>query len=370
MIRYLIIISLSFVFFSCSQNNCESCEEKASINSSSLKLKYAKGFEINYFEHHTEIKIKHPNSGELVQRLILSDTSMIKPINPLVFSSSTTHLAFIDALSENKSVKGFENINYVYNPTYLSQFDSNETIDIAIGETIDLEKVATLKPDMFFISGLLGRSTQYERVEKLGIPIIEVVEWVEIHPLARAEWIKFFAEFYGKQKLADSIFSVIESEYLSLVDLTQKIDSLSKPKVLTGSSFRGNWSLPGGKNYASIFLIHAGAYYPNYYTNRNSESIPYDLESVLSKFSDAQLWLHPGASSLKKLLDEDSRYSQFEAFKSAKVFEVNRRMLPNGANDYWETSIIRPDYLLRDLIKIIHPELLPNHELYFYQKLE
>ena len=38
--------------------------------------------------------------------------------------------------------------------------------------------------------------------------------------------------------------------------------------------------------------------------------------------------------------------------------------------DYWEAGISNPDVVLSDLIKIFHPELLPNHQLFFYQKLD
>ncbi len=368
-IQHLIILLIVVISFSCKENVSQPKNVEQQIESK-LELKYAKGFEINRFKTHTEIKVKHPIDGSFIQKFYLSDTSKINSVISSIFSSSTTHLAFIEVLGCAQKVKGFINKNYVYNSTYINQFNSEQTADVAQGDLIDLEKTVRLKPDVFFISGLLGKSAQFERVEQIGIPLIEVVEWAEIHPLARVEWIKFFGELLGKQHKADSIFNEIEKNYLSLKNLVLEIDSLSKPLVLTGSSFKGTWSLPGGKNFSSILMTHAGGNYPFYHTSYTSESLPYSIESVASEFLEADVWLRPGASSLNDLLSEDERYKEFKAFKTGSVFEANKRILPSGANDYWETALIRPDLLLKDLIKIFHPEILPEHELYFYQKLD
>ena len=41
-----------------------------------------------------------------------------------------------------------------------------------------------------------------------------------------------------------------------------------------------------------------------------------------------------------------------------------------GGNDYWESGAVSPHLILADLVKIFHPQLLPDHELVYYQKLE
>lgn len=358
-----------FILLSCSEKKNKEDHQVKEV-ASKLELKYAKGFGINHFDNHTELLVMHPENGELIQTIIISDTSRIKLNITSVFSASTTHLAYIDALGENTKVKGFVNKDYIFNSTYLKQFESEVTIDIGYGEEIDLEKIISNKPDAFLISGLLGKAPQFEKIEQMGIPLIEIVEWAEIHPLARAEWIKFYGVLFNKEKEADSIFNEIESNYKNLLSKTQKLDSTSKPLVLTGSSYKGTWYLPGGKNFSSLLMTHAGGNYPFFRTSYTSESLPYSMESVAAEFLDADIWLRPGAKSLEGLAAEDSRYEKFNAFKTGEVYEVNKRTLPSGANDYWETALVRPDMLLKDLIKIFHPELFPDYELYFYQKLE
>ena len=47
--------------------------------------------------------------------------------------------------------------------------------------------------------------------------------------------------------------------------------------------------------------------------------------------------------------------------------------LADGCNTYtvpyYETVPFRPDLLMRDVVKIMHPELLPGHTLRFYTPL-
>ena len=165
---------LSIVVVSCAEKVNEKSNLSISENKDSLVLKYAKGFEVNYYKNHTEITVKHPENGNHIQTLIISDTSKIKNSLTSIFSSSTTHLAYLDLLQVNKNVTGFVNKDYIYNSIYLSQFESGETIDIGYGEDIDMEKLVSNKPEVFFISGLLGKAPQFERIEEMGIPLIEV----------------------------------------------------------------------------------------------------------------------------------------------------------------------------------------------------
>ncbi|BAL99694.1 MAG: hypothetical protein KatS3mg049_2263 [Caldilinea sp.] len=52
------------------------------------------------------------------------------------------------------------------------------------------------------------------------------------------------------------------------------------------------------------------------------------------------------------------------------MYNNNARLNEYGGNDYWEGGLANPDVVLADLIKIFHPELLPDHELVYYRKLD
>jgi len=98
-------------------------------------------------------------------------------------------------------------------------------------------------------------------------------------------------------------------------------------------------------------------------------SLPFEV--VLEKAQKAEFWIAPGDfSSLKQMSDSNPHYAQFNSFKNKKVYSYALNKGAKGGILYFEWSPTRPDWVLKDLIKIFHPELLPNHKLFFFQKLK
>jgi len=73
--------------------------------------------------------------------------------------------------------------------------------------------------------------------------------------------------------------------------------------------------------------------------------------------------------SRKSITDYNIDFSNFKAFKTQKVYNNIKRLNSEQGNDFWESGITRPDLVLKDLIKIFHPDLI-DHELFYYQRLE
>jgi iron complex transport system substrate-binding protein len=193
-------------------------------------------------------------------------------------------------------------------------------------------------------------------------------EYLEKHPLGRAEWIKFMALFFNKEKAADSIFAIIEKEYLDIQARAKTVDS--KPSVLSGIVYGDTWFLPGGQNYAAVLLNDAGCNYLWKETSSNG-FLELSFESVYEKAHDADLWIGVGSfSSLKEIEAADHRYTRFRPFKQKKVYTSNLKKGLKGGSEFLELGYLRPDIILKDLVKIAHPDLLPEHDLYFHKKLE
>jgi iron complex transport system substrate-binding protein len=52
------------------------------------------------------------------------------------------------------------------------------------------------------------------------------------------------------------------------------------------------------------------------------------------------------------------------------IFNNILRNTPEGGSDFWETGVVEPDAILRDLIKIFHPELDTGWNLKYYMQLK
>jgi len=193
-------------------------------------------------------------------------------------------------------------------------------------------------------------------------------EYLEKHPLGRAEWIKFAALFFNKEKVADSAFQVIENNYLETQALAQT--AASKPRVICGIVYGDAWFLPGGQNYAARLLQDAGCTYP-WHNDPSQGFLELSFEAVYEQAREADLWIGTGSyTTLKDMEAGDHRYAKFKAFQQRQVYSSDARRGAKGGSEYLELGYLRPDLILQDLVKIAHPALLPNHTLYFHQPLQ
>jgi iron complex transport system substrate-binding protein len=205
------------------------------------------------------------------------------------------------------------------------------------------------------------------RVSQAGIPVVFNNEWMETSLLARAEWIKFIAAFYDKESLADSVFSDIAFRYNDIK--AKALNVKDKPKIMAGSNFRGTWYMPSGHNFMGKLFADAGADY--FYANDTTAgSLPLNVETVLKNFSATDIWLNCNFNSLEELIKADTKHALFLPVKLNKVYNFNKRLLPSTANDFWESAVARPDLLLSDVIAILHPDLLPQYQLVYAEKLK
>ena len=70
------------------------------------------------------------------------------------------------------------------------------------------------------------------------------------------------------------------------------------------------------------------------------------------------------------MLSNHNGYSYFEAFKNNKTYTYTNKIGPKGGLLYFELGNLRPDLILKDIIKIAHPELLTTYESFFFKALE
>lgn len=176
------------------------------------------------------------------------------------------------------------------------------------------------------------------------------------------------ALFFNKEKEADSVFNFIEGEYLKTLALANQ--SSANPTILSGVVYGDAWFLPGGQNYAARLFKDAGGEYL-WATDPSSGYLELSFESVYTKAKDAELWIGVGSfNSLSEIKAADKRYSMFKSFENGNVYTYNARLGAKGGSEFLELGYLRPDLILKDLTKILHPEKLPNHELFFHKKIE
>jgi len=247
------------------------------------------------------------------------------------------------------------------------RIDEGKVKDLGMDKSMNLELLATLKPSLVMGYQMNNDLGQLKKILALGIPVVVNAEYLEKHPLGRAEWIKFMALFFNKEREADSIFRFIESEYLKTNALVKNTGH--EPTVMSGIVYGDTWFLPGGQNYAAKLFDDAGYRYL-WRTDPSGGFLELSFESVYEKAKNADFWIGVGSfKSLAEIRASEERYTRFRPFQEGKIYTYNARQGAKGGSEFLELGYLRPDYVLKDLVKIAHPELLPGHELYFHRQL-
>ncbi|MDO5772182.1 MAG: ABC transporter substrate-binding protein [Bacteroidales bacterium] len=282
------------------------------------------------------------------------------PIERAVVYSSV-HAGVMKELGAFSAVRGVCDAQYYTMPEVQSGLDDGSIADCGNSLSPTIERLVALKPDAIILSPF--QNAGYGVLTNLGVPIIECADYMEHTPLGRAEWIKLFGELLCCREKADSIFQATADEYSALTALTATVEH--RPKVISEMITSGVWFVPGGDSYMAHLFTDAGASYP-WSDNNNSGSLSLDFSQVLARAQDADFWL------IKP--DRHLSYSDFEA-----INPLNVKFKAFGCRGVYqcvtsETSLFtdfpfHPQVLLRDFVKIFHPELLPDYQLRYYQPL-
>ena len=289
------------------------------------------------------------------------------PVQKIVLMS-TTQVALFDVLDTTEVIIGLSNPKYVWNPRVKKLIQKGEIIGVRQPSRLNLEQVLKLKSDVVIAVGFPDMQYQtYGVLENAGIPVIYNAEWQERSILGRAEWMKVAAVLLNQEAKCEAIFNRTVVSYDSLKKLTVSVTH--KPTVVCNVPRKGVWHIPGGRSYVAELIQDAGANFP-WGNNPNTGSRVIGFEEVYEVGIRADIWLNAGlCQDLSGITDVDARLSDFQPFKTQHVYVNIKRWHPEKGNSYWETGIVSPHLILADLIHIIHPNILSNPELYFYQKL-
>lgn len=368
-----------FLAFCIALASCKEAVHKDPTSESNSNVIYAKGFEIENFENYSILSISNPwPESEVEYRYLLKkstapvigeeeyDAVLNIPIQSIVVTS-TTHIPSLEMLGVEQALLGFPNLDYVSSERTRSLISRGAIKELGKNESLNTEVLIEIRPDVVVTFAVEGKNNAIASIEHAGIPVLYNADWTETHPLGKAEWIKFFGVLFGKVNEADRIFTEIERDYNKAKTLA--CSSSSFPTVLSGAMYKDIWYLPQGDSWAAKFIEDAHGNYL-WEDRKGIGSLSLNLESVLETGKDAAYWIGPSQfEHYDQLLEAHSVYSEFKAFQDKKVYGFMHKKGITGGVIYYELAPNRPDLVLKDMIKILHPELLPDYELFFFAPL-
>ena len=282
-----------------------------------------------------------------------------------IVAMSSTHIAMLDAIDEVGRVAGVSGIDYISNPDIQARRDSIS--DVGYEGNINYELLLSLDPDLVLLYGVNGASSMESKLEELDIPFMYVGDYLEESPLGKAEWMIVLSELTDKREKGIEIFQEIPQRYYALKALTDSVSQ--RPTVMFNTPWNDSWVMPSTQSYMARLIADAGAEYI-YKENSSNSSTPIGLETAYGLIQKADYWINVGsATTLEELKAVNPKFADAKAVNEKTVYNNNLRLTPTGGNDYWESAVVRPDVVLRDLIHIFHPELVSD-SLYYYRRLK
>ncbi len=340
-------------------------------------IRYAKGFTVQHCEGYTSVEVRDPwDSTRILQRYLLvsrdsalpsrlpQGTVVRTPVRNVVVYTSV-HAAIIDCLGETRRVIGVCEPRYMETPAIQDGLREGRITDLGEATAPNVEKMINIGAEIIIASPF--QNAGYGPAEKLGIPIVEAADYMESLPLGRTEWIRFYGLLFGKAAVADSIFRETEGEYMKLKELAKDVSR--RPRVFAEKKFGSSWYMPAGNSYIAHLYADAGADYV-FKDLAGTGSTPLAFETVLNRAIHADVWMMKynltEEMTYKDLRVEYTPYENFDAFKRRNIYTCNTGVVP-----YFEEFPLHPDYLLKDMVWIFHPELLPaDYAPRYYRKMK
>lgn len=356
------ILSIQLMF------SCNNLNQKTLNPQRGIGCEYATNIDIIVADGIKSIVVRESwdpksKSGDTIK---ISDNCEKQPKR--VVCMSTSHIAYLTSLGLEDYIVGVSGSRYISNPAIREKINNGEIADIGFEASLNYELLISLKPDIVFSYGISGENNQYlEKIRQFGIRVIAVGDYLEEHPLGKLEYLKLFGEIFGIREKADSIYNSSKTRYLNLKQLTEGTPNV---KVLINAPWKEVWYIPGGRSYMSTLINDAGG--EIILSDKEKHTIhTYNLEKVYSRALEAEYWLNPNNySTIEELELSNPLFKNIPCLKKGLVYNNTFRNTSDGGSDFWERGVVEPDIILRDLIKILHPELGREWTLKYYMKLK
>lgn len=278
-----------------------------------------------------------------------------------IVAMSTTHVAMLDVLGAADRIVGLSGKDFVTAPSVRARLDS--IAEIGYEGNIDYERLVAADPDIVLLFSVNGASAMEPKLKELGIPYLYVGDYCEESPLGKAEWLMALAEVCGLRDKGRSVFDSIPIRYEAVRKRAESV--ATRPTAMFNAPYSDTWFMPYNSSYALRLVRDAGGQ-PVYRDNNSRRSQPVSMEQAYLLTDKADVWLISGTyRTARELRDALPRFADTRPVVSGRVFNSTLRSTPGGGNDYWESGIVNPDLVLRDLMKIFHPELVSEPFVYY-----
>lgn len=221
----------------------------------------------------------------------------------------------------------------------------------------NLDVLLATRPDVFLMRlSDPAHTPVLKRAQALGLAVLPTLAEEEQSYLARAEWILLYGILTGTEAHAEQLFAEVEAR---VSELKAQVAGRPKTRVL--------WAYPNGadrwiatvRGAEASYITDAGginlmarAEDPNQYPTETVST-----EAILPFGDQADVWLIGDIHAVPPRNPAIER--GFRAWHEQRlVGNTGRTVAAENAYDWYQTALVRPDWVLSDFVKALHPDLV------------
>ena len=280
----------------------------------------------------------------------------------VVFSG--VHASLYEELGVLSAIAGVCDSRYIYSKGVQLGLQQGTVTDCGSSLNINSEAVMQVNPDAIFV--LPYENGGYGKLDNMPYPLVECADYMETSPLACAEWMRFYGRLLGCAAKSDSLYNAVCKEYEALDEMVAGVKE--RKKLMCELKSSSAWYVPGGKSTMGQLYVDAGADYLFADCGENG-SVPLSFEVVLDRAAEADIWLFKYNAledkTKKSLLADYSGYSHFKPFKENNIYACNTHR-----NNIFEEVTFHPEKLLKELVALFHPAVIPGYKPVYYEKIK
>lgn len=334
---------------------------------------YSKQIHVEYHRHYKILTVTPaPNPKERFQYVLVqrgtpapdlpgNTTTIEVPVRNFILThEELLGAAEITGLADR--LIAISDIRSVREPGIRAGIDAGRIVAVGSGKHVDVERTIQLQPDVAMTYWSVNPSYDAHPVlNQAGIKTVVLASHWETSLLGIAEWMKVVALLFNRERDVNLVFDGIADRYETLAARARA--QPTTPVVLSRLPFRHIWSVvPEPPEIAD-----AGG---RYFWPGSTRYKGVDVEAVARRGRDADVWILDFPIPIRtqeELVAREPRLAMFEPVRSGQVW--NRDLLEVRLDLPYHDRRMRPDLVLTDLVKILHPDLVPEHDFVFYRQL-
>lgn len=318
------------------------------------KPEFAKGFEIHHFSDHSKlILFDLEKNGDTLASVVLAN-----PNNETIACQSTTHVTYLEALQKGDLINACAFADRLASPALQQRVNSGQLINLTPGGELDKELLWASGARYFFVYPFDKLAPDIAPKDKMTV--VPISEYLESHPLARAEWIKVFGLFTGQSEKANELFLGIKNRYQQ-----KKLENKSsqKPTVFFGSKEGEIWYAGPANSYIAQLINDAGGQYL-FNDVQEKSNIRLSQEEMIERTWDVDFF---GAMVYQDVNPSTQQIADLApGLQNAPTFQGQRLFYCNAAlNDFFGQALLEPDILLSELSHIFQKKSPQEGARYF-----